>query len=120
MSLLHTYFKERFYMAISITKANYQQEVLDSKIPVVMDVFAVWCGPCQYMKPIFDSLEKEYDGVYKFVVLDVEEDRALSTELGITSIPTFLFFNKGTLVAKELGSVSITAFKDNLKKYFAQ
>ena len=105
-------------MAISITSANYQQEVVQSEIPVIVDVFAVWCGPCHHMKPIFESLEKEFVGIYKFATLDVEEDRQLSIDLGITSIPTFLFFKNGILVGKEVGSLSADRFKDQLKKYF--
>lgn len=107
-------------MAISISKANYQKDVIESKKPVIVDVFAVWCGPCQMMKPIFSSLEKEFDGQYVFATLNVEEDRDLSTELGVTSIPSFLFFNKGQLVGKEVGVINADVFKKLLHSYFGE
>jgi thioredoxin 1 len=107
-------------MAISITQTNYQTEVLDSKKPVVVDVFAVWCGPCQMMKPVFAALEKEYANKYMFATLNVEEDRELSTELGVTSIPSFLFFNNGKLLGKEVGVINADVFKKLLISYFGQ
>jgi thioredoxin 1 len=105
-------------MAISISKANYQTEIIDSKKPVVVDVFAVWCGPCQIMKPVFAALEKEYTHKYVFGTLNVEEDRELSTELGVTSIPSFLFFNNGKLLGKEVGVINVDVFKKLLTSYF--
>ncbi|RTL06851.1 thiol reductase thioredoxin [Candidatus Dependentiae bacterium] len=107
-------------MAISISKANYQKDVIESKKPVVVDVFAVWCGPCQMMKPVFADLEKEFEEQYVFATLNVEEDRDLSTELGVTSIPSFLFFNKGKLIAKEVGFINADVFKKLLRNYFSQ
>lgn len=107
-------------MLLSITKANYQKEVLESARPVVIDVFAVWCGPCQMMKPIFAALDQRFAGKYTFVTLNVEEDRELSTELGVTSIPSFLFFNKGKLLGKEVGVVGQDAFVTLLETYFKE
>ncbi|HTM05610.1 MAG TPA: thioredoxin family protein [Patescibacteria group bacterium] len=107
-------------MAISISKANYQTEVIASKKPVIIDVFAVWCGPCQMMKPVFAALEKEYGHAYIFATLNVEEDRDLSTELGVTSIPSFLFFDKGKLLGKEVGVINTDVFKKLLISYFGE
>ena len=99
---------------LTITKENYQTEVLDSKIPVILDVFAVWCGPCQHMKPIFEALEKEMGDSYKFATLNVEDDRALSVELGVSSIPSFFFFKEGKLIAKELGLMNLQTMKQKI------
>jgi len=107
-------------MSLSITKANYQKEVIECVMPVVVDVFAVWCGPCQMMKPTFTALEQKFSGKYKFVTLNVEEDRELSTDLGITSIPSFLFFNKGKLLGKEVGMIGQDAFVNLLDTYFKE
>ena len=107
-------------MAITISKANYQTDVIASKKPVVVDVFAVWCGPCQIMKPVFAALEKEYAHEYVFGTLNVEEDRELSTELGVTSIPSFLFFNNGKLLGKEVGVINVDVFKKLLTSYFGE
>lgn len=106
-------------MAISISKSNYQKEVIESKKPVIIDVFAVWCGPCQMMKPVFAALEKELGQAYVFATLDVEAERELSTELGVTSIPSFLFFNKGQLIGKEVGVINADTFKRLLVSYFS-
>jgi thioredoxin 1 len=106
-------------MPISITNMNYKTEVLDSKQAVIMDVFALWCGPCQHMKPVFEAVEKELGATYKFVTLNVEEDRDLSAELGVSSIPSFLFFQNGKLLAKEVGVFGQEALKELIKNHFS-
>lgn len=105
-------------MAHAITKKNYELEILNAVHPVIIDVYAPWCGPCQFMKPIFEQLEKEFSSQIIFATLNVEEDRELSIELGISSIPAFLFFNNGILVAKEVGSMSYEDFTLKIKKHF--
>lgn len=98
-------------MAVSVTKDNYQKEVVESALPVVVDVYASWCGPCQQMEPIFAALEKEMKDHYKFVKVNVDEARDLSIQFGVTSVPTFIFMAKGQIKGKETGYMS----KDDLK-----
>jgi thioredoxin 1 len=103
-------------MAISITNANYTQEVAQASKPVVIDVYASWCGPCQMMAPIFEDLEKEM-GAYKFAKLNVDEARELSIKFGVTSVPTFLFIKKGEVVGRETGYMDREDLKDAIVKY---
>ena len=102
-------------MVISLTKDNFDAEVLQSKLPVVVDAYAVWCGPCKQMTPIFDELEKELAGVYKLCKVNVDEERDLAIKLSIQSIPTFVFFKEGKMVGKESGYMSKPAFKAKIE-----
>ena len=97
-------------MPISITKDNYENEVKKSTKPVVIDVYAAWCGPCQQMAPIFDELAQEHGDQYKFVKLNVDESRELAVQFGVTSIPTFVFIKNGEVQGKETGYIA----KDDL------
>lgn len=97
---------------VAVTSENFEQEVLNADKPVVIDVHASWCGPCQQMAPIFEELERELRDVYKFVRLNVDEGRDLSIQYGITSVPTFIFIKEKEVRGKETGYMS----KDNLKE----
>ncbi len=106
-------------MAISVTPDNFSQEVLKSNIPVVVDVFASWCGPCQVVAPIVEELSKELEGSIKFVTLNVDEARDLSIQYGVTSVPTFLFIKNGNVVAKETGYKSKEDLKSLVKTHLS-
>lgn len=93
-------------MPKTVTKDNFEQEVKQSKLPVIVDVFAEWCGPCQQMAPIFEELEKEHGDKYKFVKVNVDESRELAIEYGVSSIPTFVFVKDGQIKGKETGYMS--------------
>lgn len=103
-------------MALLVNADNFEAEVLQSDIPVVVDVFASWCGPCQQMSPIFDELAKELEGQYKLVKINIDEERDLAIKYNVSSIPTFLFINKGEVVGKEMGYRS----KEDLKAKIAE
>lgn len=89
-------------MPISITQENVH-EIKQSSKPVVLDVYAEWCGPCQQMEPIFEEIAKELGQQFMFAKLNVDDARELSIEFGVTSVPTFIFMRNGQVVAKETG-----------------
>lgn len=101
---------------ISITKQNIE-ELYQSNKPVVIDVFAVWCGPCQLMKPIFEELEQELGDRYTFATLNVDEARDLAIQFGITSVPTFLFLQGKDIKGIETGYTSKDDMKSKIKAY---
>ncbi len=98
-------------MVISITKHNFRQEVEQATKPVVIEVYATWCGPCQHMAPIFEELEQELGSQYTFAKLNVDESREIAIAYGVTSVPTFLFINDNQVRGKEIGYMS----KEDLK-----
>ncbi len=93
-------------MPINVTDENFKQEVEQSSLPVILDIFATWCGPCQQMEPIFAQLEKELSGKYKFAKLNVDQSREIAIKFGVSSVPTFLFLKDGKVVSKEIGYMS--------------
>lgn len=104
-------------MAISITKDNFVQEVEQAAMPIVMDIFAIWCGPCQQMAPHFEALEKELKDTYKFVKLNVDEAREISIKYGITSVPTFLFINHNQVKGRVTGYMSKADLKARIEEF---
>jgi thioredoxin 1 len=104
-------------MAIAITNDNFNAEIEAHKGPIVVDIYASWCGPCQQMTPIFDDLEKELGNEYKFAKINVDDARDLSIKFGITSVPTFLFLNHGEVKGKETGYMSKEDLKAKLQQH---
>ncbi|MEW6557363.1 MAG: thioredoxin [Elusimicrobiota bacterium] len=88
---------------IILTDANFEDEVLKSEIPVLVDFWASWCGPCQMLAPIIDELAKEYEGKLKVAKLNVDECQQKSIEYEISAIPTILIFKNGHAVKKLVG-----------------
>lgn len=99
-------------MAVIITNDNVDKEINHSELPIILDVYATWCGPCQQMNPIFEELEKELGSKVKFAKLNVDEARELSIQYGVTSVPTFIFIKNSEIKHKETGYMA----KDDLKK----
>ena len=92
-------------MEVKITTDNFEG-LKNSELPLVVDFWATWCGPCRMMAPIVEELAKEYDGKINVGKCDVEECDELAAEFGIRNIPTLLFFKNGQVVDKMVGAVS--------------
>ena len=90
-------------MALIINKNNYEQEVVNSDIPVLVDFFATWCGPCKMLAPIIEELAAEYEGKVKICKVDVDNDPELAIKFEVSSIPTLVLLKKGELAAKHVG-----------------
>lgn len=102
-------------MAIQITDSNFEEIVLKSDKPVLVDFWAEWCGPCRIVGPIVDELAKEYDGKAVIGKMDVDSNPNISMQFGIRSIPTLLFFKNGEIVDKQVGVVSKSALAGKLE-----
>lgn len=105
-------------MAISITSQNFESEIANEKKPIILDVFATWCGPCQQMIPIMEELEQELGSQYKFAKLNVDEAREISIRYGVTSVPTFIFIHNNVVKAKETGYMSKESLQEVIEKAF--
>ena len=104
-------------MAVHITEENVETEVTNSDKPVIIDVYAEWCGPCQQMTPIFEELEKELSSTHKFVKLNVDNARELSIKYGVSSVPTFVFIKNGDIKGKETGYMAKDKLKAKIEEY---
>ena len=91
--------------AITITDDSFQSEVVESAIPVLVDFWAVWCGPCRMVAPIVDELAVEYEGRVKVCKVDVDSEQKIASDFGIRSIPTLLIFKNGELAHQIVGAV---------------
>lgn len=101
-------------MVLDITNDNYASEVEKSNLPVVIDVHAMWCGPCKLMMPIFDELAGELSDKYKFAKLNVDEARDVAIKLNVSSVPTFIFVKDGKVVGRETGYMNKNILKDKI------
>ena len=92
-------------MTIEVTDANFDEVVLQSDKPVLVDFWAEWCGPCRMVGPIVNELSEDYDGKAVMTKLDVDSNPGVSMKYGIRNIPTILFFKNGEIVDKQVGAV---------------
>jgi len=101
---LKSFLEDAMGTALHTTDANFKKDVLDSNVPVLVDFWAEWCGPCRMVAPVLDELAKEYDGKIKVAKVNVDENQQVSMDFHIRSIPTLLFFKNGQMVKQLIGA----------------
>ena len=108
-------------MANAVTDGNFDSDVLRSPIPVLVDFWAPWCGPCRALGPVIDELSGEYEGKVSIMKMNVDENPSTPGKYGIRAIPTMILFKDGQVVEQVTGAVSKSSLKDILdKKALAQ
>jgi thioredoxin 1 len=105
-------------MALEITDSNFEELIIKSGKPAIIDLWAEWCGPCRMIGPIVEELAKEYDGKAVIGKLDVDSNPGTTSKYGIRNIPTILFFKNGELVDKQVGAVPKSVLVGKLEKLF--
>ncbi len=105
-------------MAIHVSDADFQEVVLNSDVPVVLDLWAEWCGPCRMIGPIIEEMSGEYEGKAKMVKMDIDANPQTPVKFGVRNIPTVLFFKGGKVVDKQVGAVPKSVFVEKLEKLF--
>ena len=103
--------------AAPVTDSSFQQEVLDSPIPVLVDFWAPWCGPCRMVAPVVEEVAEQFDGQVKVVKVNTDENSNVASKYGIRSIPTLMIFKGGQRVDMVVGAVPKTTLITTLQKH---
>ncbi len=103
-------------MEYRFTNENFDEEVLKSKLPVLVDFYADWCGPCKMMGPVVEKLADEYDKVAKVGKVNIDDEELLAAKYGVMSIPCFVIIKDGKVIDHALGAMPKEALEEKLKK----
>lgn len=101
-------------MVKELTLNNFEEEVINSDLPVIIDFYADWCGPCQMMSPLFDKISGDYEGKLKFLKLDTQSESGLAMKFGIQGIPAFVVVNDSKEVGRIIGYMSEDQFRSRI------
>ena len=105
-------------MALEINDSNFQEVVLDSDKPVMVDFWAEWCGPCRMVGPIIDELSEEYEGKAVVGKVDIDSNQQYAAQFGVRNIPTVLVFKNGELVDRLVGALPKPSIMEKLQPHF--
>ena len=100
---------------VNVTDGTFEAEVVKSDVPVVVDFWAEWCGPCKVISPKLEELASEYEGKFKLAKINVDENPGLPSQLGVRSIPTLFMFKDGQVVSNRVGDAPKSALADWIK-----
>ena len=101
---------------IDLSDNNFETEVINSSLPVVVDFWATWCGPCRKLSPVIDSIAEEYDGRVKFVKVNIEECNETAKTYSISGLPSILIFKQGEPVERLVGFIPKSTIIMNIEK----
>jgi thioredoxin 1 len=105
--------------ATNVTDSSFKEDVLDSEVPVLVDFWAPWCGPCRMVAPIVEEIAAQYEGKIKVVKVNTDENPQIASQYGIRSIPTLMIFKDGQKVDMVVGAVPKTTLSNTLEKYLS-
>lgn len=106
-------------MEYKFTKQNFEEEVLKSSLPVLVDFYADWCGPCKMMAPVVEKLAEEMEGKLKVGKLNVDEEEELAAQYRVFNIPAFLVFKDGKMAGSCIGAMSAAQLKEKIEQILA-
>lgn len=104
-------------MEIVLNEENFEKEVLNESMPVMVDFWAVWCGPCKVLEPVVNEIAKDYEGKLKVGKVNVDENNGLAMKYNVMSIPTLKFFKGGKVVGELIGAAPKTTLEAEIKKH---